>query len=307
MRLAFGIVTLLAVVAASAAHAGYSEGGAFRLPQYGARGWAMGGAAVATVDDESAVSWNPAMLGRLDANRAGASYINLVPGETARQSQIVYAHVLRRAPADGAGRAVARHVVGAMATNLHLELAGGESYDENFVRLAYAFTPDHFVTFAIAGDVFFSSSDVAGFDAVGSSVDFGVRLMLTEHVNVGLVARNAFSRYSYDDGQDYDKARSFTAGVAYNSLPYATIEGDVVFEYGDLARAIAGVETDYIFDLLSLRGGFAHIDTGGSRGVPYLGFGVRALRDRLFIHYNANMDDEKAFEDTHRFTLSVRM
>lgn len=299
MRRALCISLLVCFLAAPAVHGGYSEGGAFRVPRYGARAWGMGGAAVATVNDESAVSWNPAMLGLLDADRAGASFINLVPGQTARQSQIAYARALSRE--DG----YARHAAGAMLTNLYLEIAGGESYTENILRLAYAFTPERVVSFGVAADVFLSRSDVDGFDALGSSVDFALRLGLTEHVTLGLVARDAFSRYSYDDGKDYEKSRAFVVGVGTDILPFASAEADLVFEHGDVGRALAGFESDYLFDILSLRAGAARIETGSGRTVPYFGFGVQAIRSRLQLHYNANLDEEKAFEDTHRFSLSV--
>jgi hypothetical protein len=276
-RLAIISLTLL-VCAAASADADYSKGGAFRHPGYGARAWGMGGAAVATVDDESAVSWNPAMLSLLGSNQAGASYVNLVSGVTARQSQVVYAHVLERGAPDDEGQTSARHVVGVMYTNLHLE---------------------------IAGDFLLSGSDVQGFDAVGSSVDFAARLMLTENVTVGAVARHAFSRYSYDDGLDYSLDRAFVLGASYSSIPYATLEADIVYDHGDVARTIGGLETDYLFDVIALRGGIASVDSGESRTVPHFGFGLRAPGGRFIVHYNANLDDEKAFEDTHRFSLSV--
>jgi hypothetical protein len=303
-RLAIISLTLL-VCAAASADADYSKGGAFRHPGYGARAWGMGGAAVATVDDESAVSWNPAMLSLLGSNQAGASYVNLVSGVTARQSQVVYAHVLERGAPDDEGQTSARHVVGVMYTNLHLEIAGGESYNENLMRVAYALSPDYFVSFAIAGDFLLSGSDVQGFDAVGSSVDFAARLMLTENVTVGAVARHAFSRYSYDDGLDYSLDRAFVLGASYSSIPYATLEADIVYDHGDVARTIGGLETDYLFDVIALRGGIASVDSGESRTVPHFGFGLRAPGGRFIVHYNANLDDEKAFEDTHRFSLSV--
>lgn len=306
MRRAVTIAILLLALGAAAALADYSEGGAFVMPQYGARGWAIGGAAVATVDDEGAISWNPAMLGRLSSDRAGASYINLVPGETARQSQIAYARVLRRGEPDASGHTAPRHVVGAMVSNLHLGIAGGESYDENTVRGAYAYSPDYFVTFAIAGDLFFSNSGVPGFSAVGTSVDFAGRLMLTERVTVGAVARDAFSRYSYDGGGDYQKERSYVLGASYTSPRGATIESDLVFAHNGIDRVAGGLETDYLLGYLSLRAGLAHVATGEGRDIPYFGFGV-AAGGRLFIHYNANLDDEKALEDTHRFTLSVTL
>jgi len=70
--------------------AGYSQGGAFKSSSYGARAWGMGGAGVASVCDEGAVYWNPAMMAMLPSNSIGLSYVNLVEGTTARQSQLAY-------------------------------------------------------------------------------------------------------------------------------------------------------------------------------------------------------------------------
>jgi hypothetical protein len=304
MRVLLATLAASVMCAAAPSWAGYSKGGAFRTPGYGARAWGMGGAATVTVDDEGAVSWNPAMLSQLRGSAAGASYVNLVAGATARQSQVAYARVLQGSEAGESGAVVARHAVGAMYTNLHLGLSGGDGYDENLLRLAYAYSPDYFVTFAIAGDFFVSTSDVSGFDAGGSSVDFAVRFMLTARVNVGVVARNAFSRYSYEDGVDFSRERAFVFAAGSDAIPYARVEGDVVFEHGDVGRVIGGFETDYLFDVLCLRAGAATIASGETRGVPYFGFGLRG-GERLRIDYNANIDDDKAFEDTHRFSLSV--
>lgn len=284
------------------AWAGYSEGGAFKSPAYGARAWGMGGAGVATVSDEGAVYWNPAMLSLLPSNLAGASYINLVAGATARQSQLAYAHVLATSESDEARGTVARHAIGALYTNLMIDIQGGSGYDENTFRVAYAYTPDYFISFGVAGDVFFSTSDVPGFDAIGTSVDGALRLLLFEDLTLGLVVRNAFSRYSYDDGTDYRREREFVIGASTTAISQATIEGDLVFAHGDLSRVILGGETDYLLNRLALRAGFAVISAGESRNLPYLGFGVRV--DRFRLHYNANLDDETAFEDTHRFSLS---
>ena len=200
---------------------------------------------------------------------------------------------------------VARHVVGALYTNLRLGIQSGENYDENTIRLAYAYTPDFFVTFAIAVDLFASTSDIQGFDAKGSSVDGALRLILTENFSFGLVARNAFSRMSYDDDADFRKEREFQMGLSSRSVEYVTIEGDIVVAHGKFSRWILGAETDYLFDVFALRAGYALIKTGESRTVPYFGFGARI--SHLSIHYNANFDKDNAFSDTHRFTLSVSL
>ena len=293
------------------ARASSSNGGAFKSSAYGARAWGMGGAGLATISDEGAVHWNPAMLSLLPSNMAGASYINLIEGTTARQSQVAYAHIFKTSERDDFRGTVACHAVGAMFTNLHLGINEGvdannngkTNYDENIFRVAYAYSPDYFISFGFAGEIFMSTSDIPGFESVGSSIDAAMRLWLLENLSVGMVLRNAFSRYSYDDGQDFRRDREFAVGVSTKTIPRATVEADLVFAHGDLARAIIGGETDYFYNHLALRAGLAAINTGEGRSVPYLGFGVKF--DRFKLHYNANLDDENAFGDTHRFSLSI--
>ncbi|MGD8413616.1 MAG: hypothetical protein PVF33_05260 [Candidatus Latescibacterota bacterium] len=298
-------VWVMLTLAPDAAVAGFSLGGAFKSPGYGARAWGMGGAAVATVNDEGSVYWNPGMMALAPTNAIGAAYINLVPGTTARQSQLAYVHVFNRHDTGPDGISVGYHAVGVMYTNLRLGVQSGENYDENTVRLAYSYTPDPLVSFAIAWDLFASSSGVDGFDSRGTSVDGALRLSMTEHVVVGLVARNAFSRYSYDDGTDYRREREYVLAVSSRSIPYFAIEGDMVYAHGGTSRWIVGAETDYMFGVLALRAGVAAISAGESRTVPYYGMSVGA--SRLFIHYNVNMDTESAFADTHRFTVSFSL
>lgn len=287
----------------AAASAESSRGGSFRLPDYGARGWGMGGAAIATVNDESAVEWNPAQLALLQSHVVGASYVNLVPGTTARQSQIAYARVIERRADD---TTIARHAAGVQYTNLHLQVAGGESYDENHVRLAYAYTPDPFLTFAAGATVFFSSSDIPNFGAIGSSIDFALRVNLTRSVNIGLVGHDLFSRYNYDDGSEFSKTRSVILGVATTAIPYARAEFDIAYEHGSYSRTMIGAESDYIMGHLTLRAGFASLSAGETRSIPYFGLGIRGGKAGLVLHYAASFDDgDEAFGNTHRFSLGL--
>lgn len=299
------IVVAIAVFATgwSDARADYSEGGAFRATSFGARAWGMAGAAVATVDDEGAVYWNPAMMTYLQSSRFGASYINLVSGLTAWQSQVAYARVLKPGPVTDDGRQLARHAVGAIYTNVHLDLQGGSSYDENMLRLAYAFTPDYFVSIGAAFEVLTSSSEVSNFGSLGSSLDASARLLLTEHLRMGFVLRNIFSRVSYENGSDVKRQRSAVLGFAYDGYNFATIETDLVYDHGALGRAIVGAESKYILGHLALRGGLLLNNAGERRYIPHFGFGFRF--SHLLLHYNANLDHTRAFEDTHRFSLSL--
>jgi hypothetical protein len=299
------LVAGLLALAAPSVHAGYSEGGAFKSPGYGARAWGMGGAAIVTVNDEGAVFWNPAMLGLLQNHAVGASYIDIVPGATAHQSQLAYAHVIRRSGKNVEGISVATHAAGVMFTNLRLGIQSGENYDENMIRLAYSYTPDFFISFGLSLDLFASSSEVPGFDGRGTSVDGAMRMMLTENFTLGFVARNAFSRISYDDDTDFKKEREYAIGLSTRSIRHVTLEGDLVVAHRKASRWILGVESDYLFDVLAIRAGYSLNRTGESRAVPYFGFGARFRR--ISLHYNADLDKEYAFSDTHRFSLSLSL
>jgi len=307
-RMMLAALTLAAsiVVGAGRAEAGYSRGGAFTTPGYGARAWGMGGAATLTVEDEGAVFWNPAMMGRFQArNLIGASYVNLVAGATARQSQLVYGRTLEAGTPGEGRKPFARHAVGALYSNVHFDIQGGVGYDEHTFRLAYAFTPDPFISFGIAGDLLISRSDVPDFDALGSSVDFALRAELLDGFSLGLVARNAFSQYRFNYGDQIVREREFVLAVAADAFPVVTAEGDIVWAHHDVARLTLGAETDYLFDRLALRAGLGFVRIGESRSVPYAGFGFRA--GAVTLHYNANFDQETALSDTHRFSVSVRL
>lgn len=296
-------ILVLALCAASAArvHAESSTGGAFILPGYGARAAGMAGAVSAVIDDEGALDWNPARIG-LAPRMAGASFVQLVPGASLDQAQIAFVM-----PLAGAEHGVARHAAGAMLTNLSADVAGGESYSENHLRVAYALTPQPLLSLAISGQFFFAQTGVAGFDAWGSSVDLAGRLSLSRHWEFALVGRDLFSRYTFDDGRDAHKESSVVVGLATRSLPMLTLSADAVRQYATWSRAMVGAESDYLLSHLALRAGAAFHRAGESRTALSFGASLRAFDARVVVHYAATVDDEQAFGTAHRFTLAVRI
>lgn len=297
------IVTIVcAVVGPLAAHAESSQGGAFRLPAYGARGWGMAGAFIVIVDDESAVDWNPAGLAGTPRT-AGASYLQLIEGVTAGQSQLVFTMPLSRERHE---TGIARHVAGAMLTHLGVDVAGGETYSEDYLRLAYAFTPEPLVSFGFGASGYVSSSGVAGFDGSGTSVDFTGRLSLSKSLSTALVARDVFSRYTYGDGRTHEKEPQYILGLAWYT-PHIAFEGDVVRSFGNWSRVSIGAESAYLFSHVAVRGGISWLSGGEGRAVPAFGVSARAFANRLTLHYGAALDDEDAFGRTHRMSLAVRI
>jgi hypothetical protein len=287
------------------ARAGYSRGGPFNAPGYGARAWGMGGAAVARGGSEEAIYWNPAFLARLSANTVGLSYVNLVPGVKARQSYLAYARILKPFDREEAERPTARHAAGVMYQNLSLGLAGDGGYSENVLRLAYSYTPQEFISFGVGASVLVSRSDVAFFDSKGSAFDFGLRLQLSGRAAFGFVARNAASRVMYEDGHDETLTRSYSFALAYERFHGVDTETALTFAHGGLSRAAWGLQYSLLSGVLAVRGAVSYLASGESRVIPHLGLGVEY--GKMSIDYNANLDREKAFEDTHRFSISVKL
>jgi len=283
-------------------HADSSQGGAFLLPRYGARAWGMAGAVIARVDDESAVDWNPAGISRASRS-AGVAYVELVPGAFLSQSQAVF--VMPLSHSRNAETGVMRHSAGAMYTNLSADVGAGETYSENHLRLAYAYSPQPVITFAFAGQAFLARSGVDHFDAWGTGVDMAVTVLVSPSWSVAMVGRNAFSRYTFEDGRDDTRDRQYVAGIAHRVPGGVDLEADFVYVHGGWLHTLVGAETPFIYNRVALRGGIAILNSGEGRASYSFGASVRATGN-LVLHYAANLDDENAFGTTQRFSLGVR-
>lgn len=283
--------------------AGYSRGGSFSAPGYGARAWGMGGAAVAIGSDEAATCWNPALLSLVDRGWLGLSYVEPVPGAGVRQSYVAYARPLKRGAADEPELAFNEHALGILYGNLSFDIPDGRGYAENSLLIGYAYSPEYFVSVGASVGVLVASGDIGDVEARGTTFSAGLRVALLERLTLGAVVGNAFSYLMFDSGEDYPLARSFTLGLGVRLLENATVEGDVVGAFGGISRVVLGGEATLFSDLLALRGGASAITAGESRVVPHVGLGIAFRRFRL--DYNANLDSEEAFGDTHRFSLAV--
>ncbi len=312
LRAAVILAGLLAMTVFAGSANAYSRGGAFRGPGFGARAYGLGGGGIALTGGVDAVYWNPAMLPRSQRGEVGGSLVNLFPDGLARQTQLGGTFFLERNDTDDINGALARQSFGVMLTNMRLELTDGDNYAENTLRLAYAYTPEALVTFAAAFDVLFSNSDTPDFSAAGTSVDLAARLELTPSLTMAAVVRNAFSRYSYSDGLDYDRERQVAIGFAASPIDQLSLVTDFAFEHGDAAQVSFGGE-GVLANLLALRAGWTIRNTGESRSYPQFGIGLLAVDRQLGLgvsgirfDYAATLDEETAFDQLHRFALAIQ-
>jgi hypothetical protein len=162
-----------------------------------------------------------------------------------------------------------------MFTNLSADVGAGQTYSENYLRLAYAYSPQPLITFAFGGQGFVSRSGVTNFDAWGTAVDLAVRLSITAQWSLAIVGRDVFSRYSYDDGSDYKKEAQYVVGLARRDIYGVDLETDVVYVHEGWHRALFGAETPYLFGHVALRGGLAVLSAGEKRTSARLARGLR--------------------------------
>ena len=302
LRVAITLVFAIPALVPLPARADSSQGGPFILPRYGARAWGMAGAVIARIDDESAVDWNPAGLAQA-VRGAGVSGVELVPGAFVSQAQAVFVMPLQGARNPETG--VVRQAAGVMYTNLSADVGEGQTYSENHLRLAYAYSPQPVVTFAISGYAALASTGVDHFDAWATGVDMATTVRVTPAWSLAFVAHDAFSRYSFEDGLDDRKERQYVAGIAHHIPGAIDLEADFMYVHDGWLRTMVGAETPYFFNRLALRSGIAILSSGEGRQEYGFGASIRATR-YLLIHYAASVDDQDAFGTQHRFSLGVR-
>jgi hypothetical protein len=296
------MLVVVAALAATPARAEYSLGGGHAAPGFGARPWGMGGV-VALGGDESAIYWNPGKLAVLERNRVGFSFVNIVPDADAYQSQLAYAHILKRGPENDPGLAFNKHTIGALVENLRLDLSDGQRYTENSLRIAYAYSPVYYLTLGTTFGLLFTSSDVVGFGSSGSVIDIGGRIAVMRGVTLGIVARNVLSQIKFEDDVDQRLPRSYMLGVAYTGVKDLSLEVNLERKFGNASRYVIGGEYRLFSDMLAVRAGISSLRSGVGRSMPHIGIGFSY--DRVRIDYNANFDEDTAFDTTHRFGLGV--
>jgi hypothetical protein len=304
------LLALALVLAPSSTRAG-QRSTAFADIDPGPRSAAMGGAAVAVVDDPTATYWNPAGLYFQSGTRATATYDDLYGlGLVSRNYLAVAWKKTRYEPEFERNRLLLHRDDrrgGALGVSLSSVLVdvGEESYNEFIpsITLAGGLGPD--IGFGITASYLRASSGIEDAGANGYNVGLGTAIQVTDGLRVAASVRNLLSRVYHDADVAERLAVTPTVGGAWRIAPAALVAGDVSFAEGNSgpSRISVGGEYRVLSDHLALRAGLRRFDGGAEgRTVPSFGLGVNWRR--FDVDYALTADDDGP-GSTHRFGLAI--
>lgn len=277
----------------------------------GPRFAAMGGAAVAVVDDPTAGYWNPAGLYFQSGTKASATYDDLYGlGLVARNYLAVSWKKTRYEPEFEKNRLLLHRDDrrgGALGVSLSSVLVdvGEESYNEFIpsITLAGGLGPD--IGIGVTASYLRASSGIEGAGANGYNLGLGTAVQVTDRIRVAASIRNLLSRVYYDGDVAERLAVTPTIGAAWRVEDAVLVAGDVSFSEGDSgpSRLSVGGEYRVLSDHIALRAGVRRYDGGAeARTVPSFGLGVHW--HRLDVDYALTSDDDGP-GSTHRFGLAL--
>jgi len=333
MRRSLALCSSLALLAAALGGAiplradEYSRGGTFILPGWDAKGAALGGAAVALSQDESAAYWNPANLTFLPSARFGLGTMEPVPGVGSRYSVLSAAMSFseRRegtrwgsgpgeSPSDTSltegGPAASwdtmpwrRAAVALSASHLGLELAGGSRWNESTIAVSGAYAPRPGTSLGVTVRGMKSWTDLADAGSWGVTFDAGVVERLTDHAWIAATGKNIFGLVSYPERVDTLDSTWNIALACRGLFDRVSMECDAVIAHRAIDRLLVGVELLLVPKLLSVLGGAEVRMTGGERVIPSVGVATTFRYAEIAI--SSSFDPIDAFGIETRVSASL--
>lgn len=302
---------LAALLAAPALVQAAPRGTAFADIDPGPRLAAMGGAAVAVVEDPSAAYWNPAGLYFQSGTRAMATYDDLYGLGLVSRNYLAVSWKKTRYEPEFANNRMLLHrddrrggAIGLSLSSVLVDV-GEESYSELIPSLTIAggLGPD--VGIGVTASYLRASSGIADAGATGYNLSFGTAVRLGDRGRVAVAVRNLLSRMSREGDVSERLATTPTAGASWRIGRTGLVAADVSFTEGNSgpSRISVGGEYRFLSDLLAARAGVRRYDGGlESRTVP--SFGVGLHWKRVDFDYALTSDDDGP-GSTHRFGLAL--
>jgi hypothetical protein len=276
----------------------------------GPRFLAMGGAAVAVVDDPTATFWNPAGLYYQSGTRATATYDDLYGlGLVSRNYLAVAWKKTRYEPEFEQNRLILHRDDrrgGALGLSLSSVLVdvGEESYNEFIPSLTIAGGLGPSIGIGLTASYLRASSGIEDVGANGYNLSLGTAIQVTDRVRVAAAVRNLLSRVYHDGDVAERLAVTPTLGAAWRVAPAGLVAADVSFSEDDSGptRISVGGEYRLLSDHLALRAGLRRFD-GGVEGRTAPSFGLGVHWRRIDVDYALTADDDGP-GSTHRFGVA---
>jgi hypothetical protein len=304
--LRLGSVALGALAAAPSAASDFSTGGAFLPLGHGARAYALGGAGVALIRDDSAVYWNPANIAWA-STRNGLTFMHaeILPSVNDAYNTLSYGRAVGpRLGEPGQIERPTRWGVGVFFSHMGFDFESGKTWSENLILVGGSYAVTNYASVGIGLKVLRALNDFDTANATGAGLDLGLTVVVFENLTASLVGRDVWTRVSWDTSKWETLAPAVTLGFEYRPVRRWAAVGDFILRESAVQRGAAGLEWQAFRDLLWLRAGATVVIPGGSRTYPSAGIGLHYRS--FFLDYAASFDEESALETGHRASLRVQ-
>ena len=291
------VVAYLAVSLPGAALGASSSvtAGAFVPYPVSVRGVGMGGAYAALAQGSGAAYHNPAAMGFSEERFASVSYADLGSMGLVRNVYLDYVQPDRGYGASG---------IYWNWRGTEVEGPGGKGelgYSENTLCYALAKRIGQYISVAATVKGYFIVTDIEDAGGKGAGLDLALYAAPDPFSTLGLVVRNALSRFAWDTGLEDDLPLELEIGGSYLILDQLVAVVELRFEKSHYWGFSLGGEYSVVPEVFMVRGGFTR---RFDRTSPALGLGFR--RETFHFDYAAEIDSgTSGLGTTHRAGLTL--
>jgi hypothetical protein len=269
--------------------------GAFVPYPVSVRGVGMGGAYAALAQGSGAPYHNPAAMGFSEERFAGVSYADLGSMGLVRNVYLDYVQPDRGYGASG---------IYWNWRGTEVEGPGGKGelgYSENTLCYALAKRIGQYISVAAAVKGYFIVTDIQDAGGKGAGLDLALYAAPDPFSTLGLVVRNAISRFAWDTGLADNLPLELEIGGSYLILDQLVAVAELRFEKSHYTGFSLGGEYSVVPEVFMVRGGFTR---RFDRTSPAFGLGFRHQTFRF--DYAAEMDGgTSGLGTTHRAGMTI--
>ena len=269
--------------------------GAFVSYPVSVRGVGMGGAYAALAQGGGAPYHNPAAMGYAEERFASVSYADLGSLGLVRNVYLDYVQPDRGYGASG---------IYWNWRGTEVEGPGGKGelgYSENTFCYALAKSLGRYVSVAAAVKGYFIVTDIEDIGGKGAGLDLALYAAPDPFSTLGLVVRNALSRFAWDTGLDDNLPLEMEIGGSYLVLDELVVAAELRFEKNHYMGLSLGGEYTVLPEVFMVRAGFTR---RFDRTSPAIGLGF--CHETFRFDYAAEIDNGlSGMGTTHRAGMTL--